>query len=249
MTPPDRRLTPDDRERFARQLELPEWGDAAQERLRDANVFIAGAGGLGSAVALYLTAAGVGRITLADPDVVELSNLNRQVLYTTKDAGRDKVGAATDRLVSLNPSAAITPLRERVDADSAPGLLAGHDIAIDCLDTLAARFVLNRASFEVGIPMVYGAVAGFTGHVSLIEPPETACLECFVPRKEPPAPAPVLGCTAGLIGTLQATEAVKRLAGVGETLAGRLLVVDGLAMRCDVLEVQRDPACPVCSSR
>jgi len=245
--PPDQRLTPDDRERFSRQLELPDWGEAAQERLRDANVFIAGAGGLGSAVALYLTAAGVGHITLADPDVVELSNLNRQVLYTTSDTGRDKVGAASERLASLNPSAAITALRERVDADSAPQLLAGHSVAIDCLDTLDARFVLNRASLELGIPMVYGAVAGFTGHVSLLEPPATACLECFVPHKEPPARAPVLGCTAGLIGTLQATEAVKRIAGVGDTLAGRLLIVDGLAMRCDVLTLQRDPACPVCS--
>jgi len=247
--PPDQRLTPEDRERFSRQLELPDWGEAAQERLRDANVFVAGAGGLGSAVALYLTAAGVGRITLADPDIVELSNLNRQVLYATSDTGRDKVGAASERLASLNPSAAITALRERVDADSAPGLLAGHNIAIDCLDTLEARFVLNRAALRLGIPMVYGAVAGFTGHVSLLEPPATACLECFVPDKEPPTAAPILGCTAGLIGTLQATEAVKYLAGVGETLAGRLLIVDGLAMKCDVLELQCDPACPACSGR
>jgi len=243
---PDRTLTTDDRERFARQLGLPEWGEAAQKRLRNANVFIAGAGGLGSAVALYLTAAGVGHITLADPDVVELSNLNRQILYTTNDAGRDKVGAASERLASLNPSAKITPLRERIDGDSAARLLAGHSIVVDCLDTLDDRFVLNRAAVEAGIPMIYGAVAGFTGHVSLLEPPTTACLECFVPHKEPTPREPVLGCTAGLVGTLQATEAVKRLAGVGETLAGRLLVVDGLAMKCDVLEVLRDPSCLVC---
>lgn len=260
MSTPDEHITPDahgisdghltqnECERFSRQLDLSGWGEAAQERLRDASVFIAGAGGLGSAVALYLTAAGIGHITLCDPDVVELSNLNRQILYTTRDVGRDKVGAATERLNSLDPSAAITPLRERIDESSARNLVTGHDIAIDCLDTLEARFVLNRASLELGIPMVYGAVTGFTGHVSLLAPPATPCLECFVPRKEPP-PASVLGCTAGLIGTLQATEAVKHLVGIGETLAGKLLVVDTLALRFDVLDVERDPSCPACSRR
>lgn len=243
---PERRLTPGDRERFSRQLELPDWGDAAQERLRDSNAFIAGAGGLGSAVALYLTAAGVGHITLCDPDIVELSNLNRQVLYATSDTGRDKVGAASERLASLNPSVAITPLRKRLDDANARELLSGHDIAVDCLDTLDSRFVLNRATLELGIPMVYGAVAGFTGYVSLLNPPATPCLECFVPHKEPPAPAPILGCTAGLIGTLQATEAVKHLVGIGETLAGRLLIVDGLTMSFDSARIERDPGCAVC---
>ncbi|MCD4690699.1 HesA/MoeB/ThiF family protein [bacterium] len=239
-------LSSEERERYSRQMGLPDWGDDGQRRLRESSVFVAGAGGLGSPVALYLTAAGVGHITLADPDTVELSNLNRQVLYSMSDIGRGKVTAASDRVASLNPTAVITPLLERIDPHSANDLIAGHSIVIDCLDTLESRFVLNRAALGLGIPMVYGAVAGFTGHVSLLKPPLTPCLECFVPHREPPPAAPILGCTAGLIGTLQATEAIKELLGIGTTLAGRLLVVDGLELGFEVLQVERDPACEAC---
>lgn len=242
-------LSSDDRARFSRQLELPEWSEGTQADLRAANVFIAGAGGLGSAVALYLAAAGIGRVTLADPDTVELSNLNRQILYASGDIGAPKVTAAAARLTSLDPSTVVRPLSERIDERNARRLVAGHDIVIDCLDSLASRFVLNRAAHDMRIPMVYGAVARFTGHVSLLRPPETPCLACFVPDKEPPTPTPVLGCTAGLIGTLQATEAIKHLTGIGEPLAGRLLVVDTLALRFDVLDVEKDAACPVCSGQ
>ncbi len=242
-------LSSDELERYTRQMGLPDWGEDGQERLRDARVFIAGAGGLGSAVALYLTAAGVGRITLCDPDTVELSNLNRQVLYSTSDIGRGKVTAASEHLVSLNPAAAIVPQSYRIDTDSAPDLVAGHDIAIDCLDTLDARFVLNRACIALGIPMVYGAVSGFTGQLSLIHPPTTPCLECFISDKSPTEMPQVPGCTAGMIGSLQATEAIKYLIGIGRTLAGRLLVVDGMGPRFDVLEIERDPDCPACGNR
>ncbi len=242
-------LSADELERYARQMGLPDWGEDGQERLHDSRVFIAGSGGLGSAVALYLTAAGVGRITLCDPDTVELSNLNRQVLYSTSDIGRRKVTAASERLVSLNPAAAIVPLRRRIDAPSAHDLMAGHDIAIDCLDTLEARFVLNRACIALGIPMIYAAVSGFTGQLSLIYSPTTPCLECFIPDKDPTERSQVPGCTAGVIGSLQATEAIKHLTGIGRTLAGRLLVVDGMGPRFDVLEIERDPDCPACGSQ
>ena len=242
-------LSADELERYTRQIGLPDWGEDGQQRLQGARVFIAGSGGLGSAVALYLTAAGVGRITLCDPDTVELSNLNRQVLYSTSDIGQEKVTAASERLVSLNPAAVIVPLPKRIDTSSAPGLIAGHDIAIDCLDTLEARFVLNRACIALAIPMIYAAVSGFAGQLSLIHPPTTPCLECFIPDKSPPGRPQVPGCTAGVVGSLQATEAIKHITGIGRTLTGRLLVVDGMAPGFDVLEIERDPDCPACGSQ
>ena len=241
-------LSTDELERYARQMGLPDWGEDAQERLRHARVFIAGAGGLGSAVALYLTAVGVGRITLCDPDTVELSNLNRQILYSTSDVGRQKVSAASERLVSLNPAAAIVPIRERIDTRSAPDLIAAHDIAIDCLDTLEARFVLNRACIALDIPMIYAAVSGFTGQLSFIHPPTTPCLECFIPHKSPTEKPQVPGCTAGIMGSLEAMEAIKHLTGIGRTLAGRLLIVEGMEPGFDILEIEKDPDCPACGS-
>lgn len=242
-------LSADELERYARQMGLPDWGEDGQERLRNACVFIAGAGGLGSSVALYLAAAGVGRITLCDPDTVELSNLNRQILYSTSDIGRKKVGAASERLVSLNPTAAIVPLLERIDTRAAPDLVRGHDIAIDCLDTLEARFVLNRACITLGIPMIYAAVGGFTGQLSFIHPPTTPCLECFIPHKSPTEKPQVPGCTTGVTGSLEAMEAIKYLTGIGHTLAGRLLIVEGMEPRFDILEIEKDPDCPACGAR
>ncbi len=242
-------LSNDELKRYARQMGLPHWGRNGQERLRAASVFIAGAGGLGSAAALYLAAAGAGRITLCDPDTVELSNLNRQVLYSTSDVGREKVTAASERLASLNPAAAIVPLSERIDTSSAPDLIAGHDIAIDCLDTLEARFILNRACMALDVPVIYAAVSGFTGQLSFIHPPATPCLECFIPHKNPTEKPQVPGCTTGIMGSLQAAEAIKYLTGIGSTLASCLLIVESMEPRFDILEIERDPDCPACGNQ
>lgn len=233
-------------ERYTRQLGVTGWGAEGQQRLAASHVFIAGAGGLGCAAAVYLAAAGVGKLTVCDADRVELSNLNRQFLYTTQDIGHEKALRAAERLRALNPSIEITPVVAEIDERTACGLVRGAGLILDCLDNLETRFALNRCSIATGIPMVYAAVSEFTGHLSFLHPPATPCLECFAPRTPPPVEPAIPGCTAGLVGALQAMEALKFLTGVGENLAGRLLVVEGLEPRFDVVRIGKDPGCPAC---
>jgi molybdopterin/thiamine biosynthesis adenylyltransferase len=236
----------DQRERYARQLKIGGWGDSAQARLESSSVFIAGAGGLGCAASLYLTAAGVGRISICDRDSVERSNLNRQVLYSLEDLGKEKARVAAERLRRLNPHVEVGPLVADIDDATAPNLIAGSDLVLDCLDNIPARFVLNRAAIAARVPMIYGAIDEFTGYLSLLNPPETPCLECFLPRTDLERQPALPGCTAGLLGSLEAMEAIKFLAEIGETLAGRLLVVEGTEPRFDVVSVTSDPDCPAC---
>lgn len=241
-------LSTDELGRYARQLSMPGWGQEGQERLRGARVFVAGIGGLGCAASTYLVTAGVGRIVVCDADHVERSNLNRQFLYTREDVGHDKAPIAAERLAAMNPSIDVDALVAEIDHTTAPELIRGSDLVVDGLDNLETRFALNRACIATRIPMIYAAVADFTGYLSLLRPPETPCLECFITRTPPPVEPAIPGCTPGVLGALEATEALKYLVGVGTVLAGRLLVMEGGEPRVDVIQINRDPSCPACSS-
>ena len=241
-------------ERYSRHLRLPEMGLDGQRKLAAARVALIGAGGLGSPAALYLAAAGIGTIRLIDDDVVDRSNLQRQVVHRDADVGAPKVESACRTLHALNPHVAIDAQRTRLSAANVERLLAGHDVVIDGSDNFSTRYLLNDACVRLGVPMVYGAVQGFDGQVSVFWPAHEggSCYRCLFP--EPPSPefapscseAGVLGVLPGVIGLLQATEAVKLILGIGESLSGTLLRFDALGMRFDRLRLERDPVCPRC---
>lgn len=246
-----------DWERYARQLALPEVGEAGQRRLMDARVLLVGAGGLGSPAALYLAAAGVGHVTLIDDDRVERSNLQRQVLHRDATVGVSKVRSGVAALHALNPSITVAGREERLAATNVREVLAGQHVVIDGSDNFATRYVLNDACVALGIPCVHGSVFRFEGQVSVFWParPGNAgpCYRCLYPEPPPAELAPscaeagVLGVVPGIIGLLQAAETLKLLLGAGEPLVGRMLHYDGLRGRFDELEVPRDPRCPVCA--
>ena len=244
--------------RYARHLVMPQVGADGQEKLRRARVLLAGLGGLNSPAALYLAAAGVGSLGLVDDDHVDRSNLQRQVLYGESQLGAAKVQAAEGRLRDLNPDVETTVIEQRLDRANAQGLVEGWDVVVDGTDNFPARYALNRACVATGKPLVYGAVMRFQGQVSVFWPGQASgdspCLHCLMPEdsttQAPPscAEAGVLGVLPGVIGTLQATETLKLLLGIGEPLAGRLLMVDALTMDFRKARVRRDPSCPVCGS-
>lgn len=240
-------------QRYSRHLLLPEVGLEGQRRLRAARVLCVGAGGLGSPVALYLAAAGIGRLGIVDHDVVELSNLQRQVLHTTPAVGSAKTESARTVLRHLNPQVEVVPHRLRLDAGNAMTLLADYDVVVDGTDNLATRYLVNDACVLLGKPNVYGAVFRWEGQASLFAPQLGGpCYRCLFPQPPPPDTAPscaeagVLGVLPGIIGCVQATEALKLVLGQGRSLLGRLLLVDALEMRFRELRLRRDPACPVC---
>jgi molybdopterin/thiamine biosynthesis adenylyltransferase len=236
----------DELERYARQISMPGWGTEGQERLAAARVFIAGVGGLGCAAGAYLATAGVGNITVCDADHVERSNLNRQFLYDRMDVGHDKAPIAAERLAAMNASIDVRALTLEIDHLTAFELIQGHDLVVDGLDNLQTRFALNRACAAARIPMIYAAAAEFTGYLSFLNPPETPCLECFISRTPPPVEPAIPGCTPGVLGALEAMEAIKFLTGVGNVLAGRLLIMEGALPSFDMIEIERDPGCPAC---
>lgn len=246
-------LPPQEAERYDRHLRLPDVGLAGQRRLLSSKVALVGAGGLGSPAALYLAAAGVGTLTMVDDDRVERSNLQRQVLHGEADIGQLKVQSAAARLGALNPGVKINAHAQRLDMANVRDLLSGHDLVIDGADNFATRYLINAACVSLGIPWVYGAVERFRGQVSVFVPRQGPCYRCLFP--EPPAAefapncseAGVLGVLPGVIGLLQATEAVKHLLGIGESLRGTLLGYDALAMRFDRSGLLRDPECPGCA--
>lgn len=240
-------LSTDQLERYSRQIQMQGWGEEGQERLSSARVFVAGVGGLGCAAAVYLATAGLGEIVCCDGDVVERSNLNRQFLYTRDDLTMPKAAVAAKRLAPLNPDIKVVPVMTEMDSRSLPGLIGGSDVVLDCLDNPETRVALNRACISDSIPMVHAAVSELTGHLTFLSPPETPCLECFVGEARPAADPAVPGVTAGVLGTLEAMEVVKFLTGIGETLSGRLLVMEGAEPRFDVVALERDPSCPACS--
>lgn len=241
--------------RYARHLALPQVGLEGQRRLAAARVLLVGAGGLGSPAALYLAAAGVGTIGIVDHDVVDESNLQRQVLYDTGDVGLPKAAAARERLRALNPHVDVQVHAERLTARNARSLVARYDLVLDGSDNFATRYVVNDACVIEGRPDVFASVQRFEGQASVFATPGGPCYRCLYPDPPPPdmvpdcAQAGVLGVLPGLLGTIQATEALKLILGIGESLAGRLLLVDALGMTTRSIALERDPACPACGTR
>ncbi len=234
------------RERYDRQLIIDGFGPEAQEALARARVLVAGAGGLGCSAALYLAAAGIGSLRIVDDGAVELGNLNRQVLYTEADIGKPKVKAAGSRLAALNREVSLEASETRMDPDSLPALISGCRLIMDCLDNLPTRLALNREALRQGVPIVHGAVHGFHGQLMVVVPGETACLRCLYQRAQFSGVIPVIGVTPGLIGLLQATEAIKLITGLGRPTKGKLLVYDGLETNLSELAIPRDPDCADC---
>jgi molybdopterin/thiamine biosynthesis adenylyltransferase len=235
-------------ERYARHLVLREVGGPGQQKLKGGSVLIVGAGGLGAPAALYLAAAGVGTIILADPDEVDLSNLQRQVLYTEDDLGRAKPEAAVDRLAALNPHIFVAGFHGAFDAASADELVSDVDLVLDGTDDFATRFCVNEACVRHGKPLVSGAIGRWTGQLGVFA--GRPCYRCLVPEVPPDAETcsavGVVGALAGVIGSMMALEAVKLITGAGEPLTGRLMIYDALAAETRTVRVAADPECPVC---
>jgi adenylyltransferase/sulfurtransferase len=255
MPDPSSGLPPRELIRYARHLALSEVGVAGQERLRAARVLLVGAGGLGSPAALYLAAAGVGTIGIIDDDRVELSNLQRQVIHGTAALGLPKTESATSRLRDLNPEVLVEAIPERLSSANALAHLSRYDLVVDGSDNFPTRYLVNDAAVLTGRPYVWGSIFRFDGQVSLFAAPGGPCYRCLF--TEPPGPdlipncaqAGVLGVIPGLIGTLQALEAIKWILGIGDALVGRLLLLDGLRLQFRELVVRRDPGCVVCGDR
>jgi len=239
-------LTREARERYDRQIMIRGFGQEGQGKLRKARVFIAGAGGLGSPVATYLTAAGVGMIRIVDQDRVELNNLNRQVLHWQGDIGKRKVDSATQKLRELNPEVKIEAIGEMITEANISQLVAGFDLIVDAVDNLPTRYILNKVALEKGVPFFHGAVYGFEGRAMTVIPGETACLRCVYRGVIPEEKFPVIGVTPAVIGCIQATEVIKYIVGIGQLLTNRLLVYDGLNMRFTEFRLKRDPNCEHC---
>ena len=250
-------LTQDERERYGRHLTMPEVGEAGQMRLLDSRVLLIGAGGLGSPAAFYLAAAGVGTLGIIDDDVVDRSNLQRQILHTDERIGTPKVESARLTLSALNPAIRIETHGERLTAANVEKVFAGYDLVVDGCDNFATRYLVNDACVKLGLPNVHGAIFRFEGQLSVFWPafPQDRgpCYRCLFPQPPPAELAPscaeagVLGVLPGVIGTLEAIEAIKILLGIGRPLVGRLVLYDALEQRFTELRVERDPHCPVCA--
>ena len=222
------------------------WGEAAQQKLSDATVFVAGAGGLGSPLTIYLAVAGVGHLRICDFDAPELSNLNRQILHDDTRVGTNKAVSAKQTLGTVNPDIRVTALTDRIVAENVDDLVGRASVIVDCMDNFPTRYLLNESAIRKQIPLVHGSVWGLEGRLSFIHVPDTPCLRCMFPGAPPSEIFPVLGATPGVIGTLQALETVKYLTGVGTNLRGKLLVWDGSEMEFLTVGVRRDPECPAC---
>ena len=241
-------LTPDERERYDRQIMIGEIGEEGQEKLKRARVAIAGAGGLGSPIAIYLTAAGMGMIRMIDHDQVSLSNLNRQILHWEEDIGRDKVDSARTKLRNLNRAVKVEAISETITEGNVSRLVDGCDAIVDAMDNLPSRYILNRCAIEKNIPFFHGAVRGFEGRAMTILPGETACLRCMYRGPVPQEKFPVLGVAPAVIGSIQATEVIKYFVGIGNLLTNRLLLYDGLKVTFREFTVKKNPNCDHCGS-
>jgi molybdopterin-synthase adenylyltransferase len=243
-------LSEDEIERYSRQLLLPEWTELAQVALRDASVLVIGAGALGSPVAMYLAGAGVGRLGLADSDIVEVSNLHRQHVHFSPDIGVPKVESAAAKLRFLNPNVLVEPYQVRVDADNLPGLVEGQDLVVDCSDGFETRYAVNAACCEAGIPLVEGGVVGWAGLVMTTRPGFSACYRCAFPVEPTDArscaEAGIIGPAAGVIGSLMALEALKLLTGSAHPLSNAFLQVDLATLDVLRVNVRQRPECPDC---
>lgn len=247
-------LTPPEHERYSRHLLLPELGLAGQERLKAARILVIGAGGLGSPAALYLAAAGVGTIGIVDNDVVELSNLQRQILHSTDAVGERKVTSASERLQNLNPHITIETHPLYLNAENALKIMKNYDVIVDGTDNFATRYLVNDACGLHGKPLVYGSVFRFSGQASVFDAAKGGCYRCLYPEPPPPHLVPncaeggVLGVLPGIIGTIQATEALKIVLGIGETLHRRLLLFDALGMTFTTMSIPHNPHCRLCGT-
>jgi adenylyltransferase/sulfurtransferase len=248
-------LTPHEMRRYSRHLLLPQVELAGQRRLKAARILIIGAGGLGSPVALYLAAAGVGTLGLVDFDVVDVTNLQRQLLHGTGDVGRSKLESARDRIRDANPHVHVEPYETRLTSANAMQILGDYDIIVDGTDNFATRYLTNDACVLLGKPNVYGSIFRFEGQASVFATSDGPCYRCLFPEPPPPGLVPscaeggVLGVLPGMIGTIQAAEALKLALGVGSSLAGRLLLVDALTMEFRTVKLRKDPECPACGTR
>jgi len=241
-------LTPEENQRYHRQMILPSWGGEAQAVLKESCVFIAGAGGLGSPVALYLAAAGVGTLRICDSGEVELSNLNRQILHGDDRIGENKALSAVKTLRAVNPAVQVMPLTDTITGDNVESLIGEARLVVDCLDNFRTRYILNDHAVKTGLPLVHAGVNGFCGQIAFIHPPQTACLACLVAEAPPPDIFPILGATAGAVGCMEALEALKYLTGTGELLEGRLLFFDGETMQIQEVSFDKYPECRVCGA-
>ena len=239
-------LTLEERQRYDRQIMIPGLGESGQEKLKKARVVIAGSGGLGSPIALYLTAAGVGTVRIIDNDLVELSNLNRQILHWDKDIGKEKAKSAYDKLTQLNKNVTIETIDATIDETNVYDLTAGFDVIVDAMDNLPTRYLLNKAAIEHKMPFVHGAVSGLEGRAMTVIPGESACIRCLYHTAASKKKFPVLGTTSAIIGAIQATEVIKYLTGIGTLLTNRLLIYDGLNMKFTELSVVRNVNCEHC---
>jgi adenylyltransferase/sulfurtransferase len=246
-------FSPEEKIRYARQTILPMIGPAGQTRLKSARLLIVGAGGLGSAPAIYLAAAGVGTIGLIDADTVSLSNLHRQILHSTPDIDKPKVVSAREKLANINPDVNIVTHQKRLNADNAQTLLAGYDLVIDGTDNLPSRYVINDACFFLNKNFIFGGVHQFEGQCSVFGP-GGPCYRCIFREPPPPGEMPscaeagVIGVVPGIIGLMQANEAIKWICRIGEPLAGRLLIFDALPARWREVKIKKDPECPLCGA-
>lgn len=246
-------LTAEQADRYARHLMLPEVGEKGQRKLLESKVMVIGAGGLSSPAALYLAAAGVGTIGIVDFDLVDASNLQRQILHSTEWVGAPKVESARRTLNALNPDVEIIAHRARIDASNAESLLEGYDVIVDGSDNFPTRYLINDASLRLGIPVAHGSIFRFDGQASFFVPYQGPCYRCIFPEAPPPELAPncaeagVLGVLPGIIGSIQATETIKHLLGIGESLNGRLLVYDALDQSFTEVKARRRPDCPACA--
>ena len=249
-----RALTPQQRSRYSRHLLIPEVGEEGQQRLLDSRVLLVGAGGLGSPASLYLAAAGVGTLGIVDADVVDESNLQRQIVHSTERLGEPKVASAKRTLEALNPDVNVVAFQERLGSDNVDRILNdGWNVIVDGADNFPTRYLVNDASVWSGIPVVHGSIFRFEGQVTVFDPAAGGpCYRCLFPQPPPPELAPscaeggVLGVLPGIIGSLQANEALKLVLGRGDSLAGRLLLFDALGTTLDEVSVRRNPDCPVC---
>lgn len=237
-------LSPRELDRYKRQILL--FGEEGQEKLKKAHIFIAGAGGLGSPISIYLAVAGIGTITVVDKDVVELTNLNRQILHYDLDIGKKKTASAEEKLTAINPDVKINVIDTTIDETNVARLVGRSDGIVDAMDNFPTRYLLNEAAVTKNIPFFHGAIRGLYGQATTIIPGKTPCLRCIFPNAPPKEVFPVVGVTPGLIGMIQATEVLKYLINDGRLLTNRLLIWDGFEAHAEEITVERNPECPVC---
>ncbi len=245
-------FTEDQIKRYSRHIILPEVGGKGQKKLLSSKVLLIGAGGLGSPAAYYLAAAGIGTIGIVDFDIVDLSNLQRQILHSTNDIGKPKVESAKETLTALNPDVKVIPYKEKLTSENIFGIIKDYDVIVDGCDNFPTRYLVNDACVLSGKVNVHGSIFRFEGQATVFDPKNGPCYRCLYPEPPPPGMVPscqeagVLGVLPGIIGTIQAIETIKILLGIGKTLTGRLLIFDALKMSFRELKLKKNPQCPLC---